>query len=120
MAREVPLIDLEECARVAETLRRWGKLHPIPDDPVIQLGDGMEITPRDISEALTEVSSVTLESGPRTAIVIWKLFSVSVNTSSESSAFDGGPIEEAQTTLDEVLHDFKRDIDLWNGELSLQ
>lgn len=96
MPREVPALDPGQVELIAEVLSRWGEVHPRPEMPIIQLADGSELTPRDISAAVRGPDS-------RRGRLLFRVFAVAL--------VDDGV--EPSESLERMLTDFERDADEW-------
>ena len=113
MASSAQPLEWEIFQSVAAVLREWGALHPVPDAPVLAVAAGAEITPREIAAAMDNVlvsgAEVPVEL-PDTAKTLYMLFNVAM--------FGEPDLEfgEEPETLDNILQDFKRDIESWSSE----
>jgi hypothetical protein len=99
MPRDVPGLIDDDLLRLTEVLITWSEVHPRPDLPLIQLGDGSELTPRDIGVAMAEP-------GSRIGQFLYRAFSAAQIEDELSPA----------EPLDEILTDFERDTRAWGGE----
>jgi len=98
MPRDVPFLNADERTQIAETLRAWAASHPRAESPLIQLADGSELSPLDMARAVQEPDS------PRGAFLY--------------RVFAAGTIEdevERPETLEEILADYRKDTETWEG-----
>lgn len=109
MATTAPKISPEVFVKVADVLQLWGAEHPLPDVAVIATSDGSDITPREISRAMTDVidrAGDSTEIG-RPAKTVRMLFS--------AAAFEAEGVEAQQELVEEILHEFREDLQRWSG-----
>jgi hypothetical protein len=103
VAREVPTLSRSQREAIRSTVVRWAAVHPKPDRPIIQLADGSEASPRDMAQAVGHPES-------RLGRYIFRVFAVGLIPDE---------IEEPET-LQQMLDDFGRDIELWRSGHSIK
>lgn len=96
MAREVPPLGNKQWSRIIDVMVAWSEAHPRAHLPVLQLGDGSELTPTDIGRAVTDSDSWIAQ-------LFYRAFAV--------SQLDD-PYAPAEP-LDEILLDFELDTHEW-------
>jgi hypothetical protein len=96
MPQDVPPLTAAQRAQVTEALSLWAENHPYRDLPIIQLADGSELTPRDMAIAASEPES-------QRGRLLYRVF---------ATALIPDEVESAET-LEEILIDYRRDIEFW-------
>lgn len=96
MPQDVPPLSDEQRSAIAHVLGAWGEVHPFASRPLIRVGDGSELTPRDIGRAVQDPES---EAGQ----LIYRVFSYAL-IENES---------DAGRSLEEILDVYVRDLSEW-------